>query len=234
MHGSIFFYSSSGDGSIEWVGSAMIWLQLFLSVANVVMIVLAFRSNTRDAILPANESTEFRALIASGRVKDAVQRTNRSHSDFAQVLGRALEHAPSGIESMTHAAEQAADELLAIRLRKLEPLNILGQVAPMIGLFGTVYGMIVAFQVIAATGGAADPALLAGGIGSALVTTFWGLFIAVPATSVYATVRNRTIARSDEMTALIEEMVALYRPKSTSVDDATSRPSLDAAAAGAP
>jgi biopolymer transport protein ExbB len=61
----------------------------------------------------------------------------------------------------------------------------------MIGLFGTVYGMIVAFQTVAASGGQADPALLAGGIGTALVTTFWGLVIAIPALVTFATVRNR-------------------------------------------
>ncbi|MFM7261277.1 MAG: MotA/TolQ/ExbB proton channel family protein, partial [bacterium] len=51
------------------------------------------------------------------------------------------------------------------------------------------------------------------GIGTALVTTFWGLLIAIPATSAYALVRNRAIATSDEMLASIEEMVALFRPK---------------------
>jgi biopolymer transport protein ExbB len=125
---------------------------------------------------------------------------------------------------MTHAAETAADELLSARLRELERLNVLGQVAPMIGLFGTVYGMIVAFQTIASTGGAADPVLLAGGIGTALVTTFWGLLIAIPATSAYALVRNRAIATSDEMLAAVDEMVALFRPKDA--DAALASPSM--------
>ena len=209
MHGSIFFYSSNADGHIEWVGSAMIWLQLTLSVTNIVLIVRAFTANSRNSILPAHEAEQLRALLAGGRTKDAHSRANQGESDLAIVLSRTLEHTQSGAEAMTQAATQSADELLAARLRTLEPLNILGQVAPMIGLFGTVYGMIVAFQVLAATGGAADPAMLAGGIGSALVSTFWGLFIAVPATSTYAAVRNRTIAMSDEMLASIEEMTSL-------------------------
>jgi biopolymer transport protein ExbB len=114
---------------------------------------------------------------------------------------------------MTHAAEQTADDLLAARLRGLERLNVLGQVAPMIGLFGTVYGMIVAFQTIASTGGAADPAMLAGGIGTALVTTFWGLLIAIPATSAYALLRNRAIAISDQALAQVDDLLAMFRPK---------------------
>jgi biopolymer transport protein ExbB len=58
--------------------------------------------------------------------------------------------------------------------------------------------MIVAFQTIAASGGAADPAMLAGGIGTALVTTFWGLVIAIPALAAYATLRNQVDATSRE------------------------------------
>ena len=65
--------------------------------------------------------------------------------------------------------------------------------------------------------------LLAGGIGTALVTTFWGLLIAIPATSAYALIRNRAIATSDEMLAAVDEMVALFRPNAT--DAASASPS---------
>jgi biopolymer transport protein ExbB len=129
------------------------------------------------------------------------------------MVARALDHAPEGVDAMARASEQAADEILSARLRSLESLNILAQVAPMIGLFGTVYGMIVAFQTVASSGGAADPVLLAGGIGTALVTTFWGLLIAIPALSTYALVRNGTIAVSDEALSSVDEMVSLLRPK---------------------
>jgi biopolymer transport protein ExbB len=114
---------------------------------------------------------------------------------------------------MIRAAETEADELLAARLRGLERLNILGQVAPMIGLFGTVYGMIVAFQTIAATGGTADPVLLAGGIGTALVTTFWGLLVAIPATSAYAMIRNGAIAATDEAVAGVDGVLEPFKPR---------------------
>ena len=213
MNGGIFFYSTNSDGSLEWIGSAMIWLLLLLSLANVVLISLALSTNRRRATLPDGETDALRGLLSAGRYREAIERSGRGSSDLAIVLSRALEHAPRGADAMTHAAETAADELLSARLRDLERLNVLGQVAPMIGLFGTVYGMIVAFQTIASTGGAADPVLLAGGIGTALVTTFWGLLIAIPATSAYALVRNRAIATSDEMLAAVDEMVALFRPK---------------------
>jgi biopolymer transport protein ExbB len=73
--------------------------------------------------------------------------------------------------------------------------------------------MIVAFQTIASTGGNADPVMLAGGIGTALVTTFWGLVVAIPATSAYAMIRNGTIAASDEALAEVDAQLAQFRPR---------------------
>ena len=213
MNGSIFFYSLNGDGSLEWIGSAMIWILLAMSLANVVLIALSTAGNARKGVLPEHAPAAVREMLSGGRYKDAVERAERGDDDFSRILSRSFAHAAGGTEAMTRAAEQAADELLAVRLRGLERLNVLGQVAPMIGLFGTVYGMIVAFQTIASSGGAADPVLLAGGIGTALVTTFWGLLIAIPATSAYAMLRNRAIAASDEALAEADALIAMFRPR---------------------
>ncbi len=92
---------------------------------------------------------------------------------------------------MQRAMDMTAGEVVASRGRRVEILNVIGQVSPMLGLFGTVYGMILAFQSIVASGGNADPVLLAGGIGTALVTTFWGLVVAIPALAGYATIRAK-------------------------------------------
>jgi biopolymer transport protein ExbB len=113
---------------------------------------------------------------------------------------------------MLRAAESAADELVVARLRRIEVLNVFGQVAPMIGLFGTVYGMIVAFFTIARMGGTADPVALAGGIGTALVTTFWGLLIAIPALGSFAVVRNRIDAAGAAAAREVERTIARFRP----------------------
>jgi len=213
MNGGIFFYSLNGDGSLEWLGSVMIWLLVAMSVANIVMISLAIGANRRTTLIAPDAVDALRGLLTGGRYKDAIERAEGGGDDFSRMLARALAHAPDGADAMLRAAEQCADELLAARLRGLERLNVLGQVAPMIGLFGTVYGMIVAFQTIASSGGAADPVLLAGGIGTALVTTFWGLLVAIPATSAYAMIRNNAIAASDEALAEVDSMLEPFRPR---------------------
>ena len=86
----------------------------------------------------------------------------------------------------------------------------------MIGLFGTVYGMILAFQAIVATGGDANPVLLAGGISTALTTTFWGLVVAIPALTGYGIIRNQIDELTTEATLTAQELLNHFRPKSSS------------------
>jgi len=76
-------------------------------------------------------------------------------------------------------------------LRRIEWVNLIGNVSPMVGLFGTVFGMIKLFNAIVIAGGQPQPAQLAEGISVALVTTFWGLFIAIPALAIHSVFRNR-------------------------------------------
>ncbi|MSR42296.1 MAG: MotA/TolQ/ExbB proton channel family protein [Phycisphaerales bacterium] len=219
--GAIFFWSCNADGSIEWIGSSMIWVLIFLSMYNVSLSITLWRENQTAIVLPPRVLSEFRDRLQSGRYRDALDLASIEKSDLARTLRAALTQAPAGTDAMVRAAEEQADVVLAERLRRIERLNILGQIAPMIGLFGTVYGMIVAFMVIAATGGNADPVMLAGGIGTALVTTFWGLLIAIPATAMYAVVRNRAIALSESTLGSVEEMLALFRPKASATETAT-------------
>ena len=75
--------------------------------------------------------------------------------------------------------------------RRIEWLNIIGNVSPMVGLFGTVLGIIKMFNSLALAGGQPHPSQLAGGISVALVTTFWGLLIAIPALTVHGFFQNR-------------------------------------------
>ncbi|MFO0895250.1 MAG: MotA/TolQ/ExbB proton channel family protein [Phycisphaerales bacterium] len=215
--GSIFFVTyvtdPSGASTIEWVGSAMIWFLILLSVTNVALIALLWVRHRRAAILPEAFSDEVAVLVEAGRYREALELAAGEASDFSRLLHAGLSQAPQGWAAMVRTVEQTSEELAVARFRTVESLNILGQVSPMIGLFGTVYGMIMAFQAIASTGGNADPVVLAGGIGTALVTTFWGLLIAIPALSAYATIRNRVDAVSTEATRRVEEMLGAFAPR---------------------
>ncbi len=190
----IFFvsYSTLPDGSqqIEWLGSIMIWVLIAMSVMSVGLITSALTRHRKRVIIPNAVADAFLRSCTTGSPNEARAIVAADGSDFSRMALAALDTLPLGRAGAVDAAEQTAEECAARRFRSIEILNVFAQISPMIGLFGTVYGMIVAFQTVAATGGQADPALLAGGIGTALVTTFWGLVVAIPALLTYATVRN--------------------------------------------
>ncbi|MSR29057.1 MAG: MotA/TolQ/ExbB proton channel family protein [Phycisphaerales bacterium] len=191
----IFFISTStlpdGTTLVDWVGSAMIWTLVAMSLGSVGLIARALLAHRPHSVAPEGAASALVTRAHSATVTELRSSCAADNSDLGRITRAALDALPLGRPGTVDAAESAAEECAARRFRSIESLNILAQVSPMIGLFGTVYGMIVAFQTVAATGGQADPALLAGGIGTALVTTFWGLIIAIPALLTYAVVRNR-------------------------------------------
>ena len=104
----------------------------------------------------------------------------------------------------------------SIRLhQKIGWLSLIANVAPMMGLLGTVGGMIEAFNTIASSGGQANPAELAGGISKALLTTMFGLVVAIPTTASFAFLRNRLVKSVIEIGAIVEDLFERFRPEHT-------------------
>lgn len=202
-----------GEKSLELLGSVIIWFLLLLSVLSLGLIGNMALTNQRKTILPQAIVDEVRRLLAAGEYRRALDLTERNLSFFGQVLHAALSEATHGFAAVIRSLEQTSEELATQRLRRIEYLNVLGQVSPMIGLFGTVYGMILAFQSIVIAGGNADPVLLAGGISTALTTTFWGLVVAIPALAGYGVIRNKIDELTTEATITAQELVNQFRPK---------------------
>jgi len=100
------------------------------------------------------------------------------------------------------------------------------------GLFGTVYGMILAFQQLVASGGSPDPAKLAAGISTALVTTFWGLIVAIPALAAYALIRNKIDALTSEGLVIAEELISPFKPGAKRSSSSSSSSSSSASSSG--
>ena len=105
---------------------------------------------------------------------------------------------------------ESLQEQSLVLMRRIEWSNIIGSVAPMVGLLGTVFGMIKSFNQIAMAGGQPRVDQLADGISIALITTFWGLLIAIPALAVHGVFRNRietiTSEASIESEMVLEEI----------------------------
>jgi biopolymer transport protein ExbB len=222
---SAFFISyhtdPSGQRSVEIIGSMVIWFLLVLSTVSIGLIGSMALTNQRKSILPGPLFDAVKGHIDAGRFREAMAVVKEDPSFFGQVLHAALTEASHGFGAVIRRLELTSDELTTVRLRRIEYLNVLGQVSPMIGLFGTVYGMILAFRAIVISGGNADPILLAGGIGTALTTTFWGLVVAIPALAGYAIIRNRIDEYTTEATLRAEELLNQFRPKAPARPAAT-------------
>jgi biopolymer transport protein ExbB len=106
--------------------------------------------------------------------------------------------------------ESLQDQAMRL-LRRIEWLNLIGNVSPMVGLFGTVVGMIKLFNVMAARGGQPEAAQLADGISVALVTTFWGLLIAIPALALHGVFSNRIETLANDAVIEAEKIIPEIR-----------------------
>ena len=208
-----FFVSRRADGSIELLGSGVTWLLLLLSVCGIGLIIHLSLANRRSSVLPDALVKDIRQNIKKKKFQTAIDLASKDNSYLGRILVAAFLEAKFGFPAMMRALEQTAEELATSRMRRIELLNVMGQVCPMIGLFGTVYGMILAFGAIVAAGGSADPVALAGGIGTALTTTFWGLVVAIPALSGYAIIRNKIDELTVEATLAAEEILNNFRPR---------------------
>ncbi|MGA2678130.1 MAG: MotA/TolQ/ExbB proton channel family protein [Sedimentisphaerales bacterium] len=113
-------------------------------------------------------------------------------SDFISVaVSGAVSRCGGDLSRMRSMVIESLQEQALALLRRIEWMNIMGNVSPMVGLFGTVLGIIKMFNAMAAVGGQPHPSQLAGGISIALVTTLWGLMIAIPALTIHGVFQNR-------------------------------------------
>ncbi|MBZ2190014.1 MotA/TolQ/ExbB proton channel family protein [Alcanivorax sp. JB21] len=178
-------------------GGPAMWLLAVLSVVSLAVLlskVVQFL-RTRPLATPCAD-TALAALVRGDRqAADAALADAATPGD--KVIGGALALARPGVSASQWQEEvlrQARAELESLR-GGLRLLEVVGTLAPLIGLLGTVFGMISAFQQLEMAGSQVDPALLSGGIWEALLTTAAGLVVAIPALAAFHWC-DRTIEQS--------------------------------------
>lgn len=118
-------------------------------------------------------------------------------------------------EAMHAALNRKSAELMPLQEKYLRMLSLIGQVSPLLGLLGTVTGMIKAFFVIASLGGQVDVTKLAGGISEAMITTAFGLIVAIPAYiayEMYQKVVDNRVEKINRMVSLLDEFYHREKP----------------------
>ena len=206
--GSLLKFITDG-GIIGYVIVALSVVALAVGAAQFMMI-------RRSALMPRALVESCRRELAAGRVARALElcRAPGGDSYLARILAAGLTRAgggPLGMLQVREAMQEAGDAETARLERWTDAIAVIASVAPLLGLLGTVQGMIGAFEGVA-TSAVNDSAYyesLASNISLALITTFQGLLVAIPCTAAHALLRNRIEACAAEAGEVADEVAAL-------------------------
>jgi biopolymer transport protein ExbB len=198
-------------------------LIVLLSIAGLSLIIQGFIKNRASVFMPIETTEHIREMIGQKKFKELIEYTEADPSFVSKALNPALKRAPS-FSSMKEAMETAIGEQTAEQFRKIEYLNIIGNLGPLLGLLGTVLGMIVAFSAMKAAGGSANPGDLAGGISKALCHTFEGLALAVPCLACFGVLRTIVDRLTVQGALVAEELLLMVKPAEKPAAVPGSRP----------
>ncbi len=186
---------------------------LVLSLASTALVIEHFLSIRRSRLVPMELAQRVEQFLAARQYQQAQEVCAADGSFLAKVIGSGLNQigAMFGFFDMQSAMQEASEREISRLYRKLEYLSLIAVIAPLLGLLGTVTGMIASFNIIASTEGAAKPSQLAQGIWEALVTTVEGLVVAIPAMFFVAFFRNRVDSFVAETEAMVEKLMGRFR-----------------------
>lgn len=175
----------------ESLGALYIIVFLILSFTLVALFVMNLLSARRETVCPDHLIENFEANLDQKNYQEAYEMAKADESFLGNVLSTGLAKLTSGYAQAVEGMQEVGEEESMKLDHRLSYLALIGTISPMVGLFGTVHGMISSFSTIALAGGSPDPQDLADGISKALVTTLIGLAIAIPAIAAYNILRNR-------------------------------------------
>ncbi|QDU70715.1 MotA/TolQ/ExbB proton channel family protein [Mucisphaera calidilacus] len=204
--GGVMMFFQAGD-SFGQVILIILWLMSFVGVAAAVWSWTRARG---ELALPKNLERGLLEPARRGDLREVRSAAQSLRGVFGRLL-RAVTGSPVG-EAARHAADEAAGIEWQKLTRPVEAIALMGQVAPMVGLFGTVYGMIRAFVALVESGPAGGGDLkLAAGISTALVTTFWGLVVAIPASIIAQVLLSSIEQRLSEALSVAQRIAGMMQ-----------------------
>ncbi|MFT7679956.1 MAG: biopolymer transport protein ExbB [Planctomycetota bacterium] len=186
-------------------------LIIVLSVVALAVIIENFISLKRDKLAPPDLIDEIQALFDEEQFQEAMELCENEPNYFTRICGAGISKIGHHFGTIEKSIEEMGDEESVKLHQKIGWLALIANVAPMMGLLGTVGGMVTAFNEIAASGGQASPAELASGISVALLTTMFGLIVAIPVTASFAFLRNRMVKTIIEVGAIVEDLFERFR-----------------------
>jgi biopolymer transport protein ExbB len=187
------------------------WVICVLSVVMLALVIENYVTLNRERLAPPELIDEVRSLFDEGQYQEALELCENEPNLFTRVCAAGIAKIGHPFEVIQTAIGETGDEESVKLHQKIGWVATLAAISPMLGLLGTVQGMVASFHTIATTQNP-TPSELAGGIYVALLTTLEGLLVAIPATAAFSYLRNRLVRSTIEVGAIVEDLFERFRP----------------------
>jgi biopolymer transport protein ExbB len=186
-----------------------IWPLIATSVFGVAIILERFWSLRESYVIPQNLLEDVKKLVGSGSIKRDAVEALRANSSLGEIMAVAIENQNSSLEIIKDSIEEAGSQVSYRLERYLGALSTISTVAPLLGLFGTIIGMVELFSSFTSSGH--DVAVFARGISIALYNTAGGIVVAVPAMIAFRFFRSKVDHLVNEMEQQALHLVEIMR-----------------------
>ena len=209
--------SAGEQSALEFYWKALGPLYAFaflgLSFALVSLVVMNLLAARRDNVVPLQLVEGFEAHLNEKRYQEAYELAKADDSFLGHVLAAGLSKLSSGYAQAIEAMQEVGEDQNMKFEHRLSYIALIGTISPMVGLLGTVDGMVASFKVIASSAAQPRPSELAEGIMMALITTLVGLWLAIPAIMIYGILRNRVARLTLEVGIISENLMSRFQKK---------------------
>jgi biopolymer transport protein ExbB len=222
-----------GESSIWWfiktsglIGAFILFCSIYF-VATVIRLFIELRP---EVAMPPEDVAQCENYLGARDYQSLYDYTSNRESLYCKLVSTGIAELPSGLAEAREVMDRNADAQTVDMERKISMLAVLGTLGPMIGLVGTLSGMIKSFSVIARGNEVLKPAEVAGGISEALILTFEGVSLSLPAIFFFAVFKNRvaklsveTLLAADELVRRIVQQAKTKGPAAPAAPTATVR-----------
>ena len=195
------------------VGGPILWVLVIISIGAFAVVlerIVFFARNEKN--VGSNFRDEILSLVANKKIDEAIALCDTKKSCVASAVKKFLQKAPRGIDVQDYEfiLKEVTNQETSPYEKRLNLLASIISISPMLGLLGTVTGMIRAFTNISKYG-TGDAAIVADGIAEALLTTAAGLMIAIPVIVVYNYLNRRLEKMENEIDDVVTNIINIFR-----------------------
>lgn len=192
-------------------GGPVGYIIIGLSIVALGLVIVHFIQIRKASVLPPDQLAELEQRLSTGNINGAAEYCLDPINDsfLTRVMGAGLtryQRSAFGVFEIKNAIEEAGEDQVARLYRATDGLGVIGTTAPLLGLLGTVMGMVGAFDSVSRSAGSNSEAL-ASNISMALVTTLMGLMLAIPCVALFTYFRNRIDALASEASRDMERLL---------------------------